>query len=236
MYVRPSNTLAAALAAFLVLFAGQARGQTESRAAVVQPALITQFQQLEDQWSIALAHRDQYVLENLMAPSFTDISAEAAVNTRNQLIVDTLAGLPQPLLSVEQKVVSVRVVSDVAIVEGTYMLRLKEDQKTRDERGIFTHVYQRARNNWSCVSAQRTAVVDQLEGSKGRTTASAKPVAAGGSAGQGSGAAPEKKSNAALPFHIPLLYKGKESSAPDGASQAPAQPAPGQAAPANPPQ
>ena len=167
---------------------------------------VQQFQKLEDSWSIALVNKDQYALENLLLPTFIDIAASAAVSTRNQSIADTLAGLPEPLLSVEQKVVNVRVVSDVAVVEGTYMLRLKEDQKTRDERGIFTHVYQRSRNTWSCISAQRTAVVDELEGAKGKS--------------EGGG----KKSNAALPFHVPLLYKGAEAKTPQQPAPAPANP------------
>lgn len=180
-----------------------------SSVAQTQPPVVQQFQKTEDSWSIALVNKDQYALENLFAPTFIDISAAAAVSTRNQAIADALAGLPEPLISVEQKVVNVRVVSDVAIVEGTYVLRLKEGEHTRDERGIFTHVYQRLRNTWSCVSAQRTAVVDQLEGGKGR----------------GAGTSGEKKSNAALPFHIPLVYKGSESKNPPSAP-APAPPAP----------
>ncbi len=177
-----------------------------------QPALIQQFQKIEDTWSIAMVNKDQYGLENLLNPTFLDISAEAHVNTRNQSIADTLAGVPEPLLSVQQKVVNVRVVSDIAIVEGTYTLRLRESQRTRDERGVFTHVYQRTRGGWSCVSAQRTAVVDELEGTKRRTTAAAP---ASGSAS----VADQKKSNAALPFHIPLLYKGAAPAPPPPASQ-----------------
>ncbi len=186
-----------------------------------QPAAVEQFQHLEDSWSIALVNKDQYALENLLAPTFVDISAAAAVNTRNQSIADTLAGLPKPLLSVEQKVVNVRVVSDVAIVEGTYVMRLRDNERTRDQRGIFTHVYQRSRNSWSCVSAQQTAVVDQLESGKGR--ASAAPSRASGSS---AGDPAAKKSSAALPFHIPLLYKGPESktSEPAPASNPPQQP------------
>jgi hypothetical protein len=183
--------------------------------AQAQPGTVQQFQKTEDSWSVALVNKDQYGLENLMSPTFIDIAASGAVNTRNQSIADTLAGLPQPLLSVEQKVVNVRVVSDVAIVEGTYVMRLKQEARTRDERGIYTHVYQRSHNTWSCVSAQRTAVVDELEGGRG------KAVSAGGS-----GASSEKKSNAALPFHIPLLYRGpdiKNPPAPSAAMAAPPQ-------------
>ena len=96
-----------------------------------------------------------------------DISAAAEISTRNQVIANALAGLPEPLVSVEQKVVNVRVVSDVAIVEGTYVLRLREGSGVREERGVFTHVWERVRNAWGCVSAQRTAVVDRVEGKRG---------------------------------------------------------------------
>ena len=173
--------------------------------APAQPALITQFQKLEDSWSIALAHRDQYALENLLSPNFIDVSAAAQVSTRNQSIVDALGGQPEPVLSVEQKVVNVRTFGDVAVVEGTYMLRLKEAPRTRDERGVFTHVWEKGRGNWSCVSAQRTAVVDELEGGR--------KAAGGSSSGKASGAA--------LPFHIPLVYKGADAKTPAPAAPAP---------------
>ena len=171
-----------------------------------QPAVIQQFQKLEDGWSIAAVNKDQYALENLLSPTFLDISAAAQVTTRNQSIVNALGGVPEPLLSMEQKVVNVRTVGDVAIVEGTYVLRLKEDRKTRDERGVFTHVWQKGRLSWNCISAQRTAVVDQLEGARARTT-----TAAAASAPASAAVPEEKKSNAALPFHVPLLYKGADS-------------------------
>ena len=187
----------------------QVRAQTP-----VQPAAVQQFQKLEDGWSIAAVNKDQYALENLLAPTFIDISAAAQVKTRNQSIVDALGGVPEPLLSMEQKVVNVRTVGDVAIVEGTYVLRLKEDRRTRDERGVFTHVWQKGRLSWNCVSAQRTAVVDQLEGGRGRTPAATGVAGAGTAPGPAAGAAAvpeEKKSNAALPFHIPLIYKGADA-------------------------
>ena len=157
--------------------------------------LLAEFQHVEDAWSVALVHKDQYALENLLTPAFVDIAANGDVNTRNQTIADALSGEPEPLISIEQKVVNVRVVSDVAVVEGTYVLSLKQQERTRDERGIFTHVYERTHNQWSCISAQRTAVGDQAEGK--------------------SAAVSEKKSGAALPFHIPLLYSGAAAKTPE---------------------
>jgi hypothetical protein len=146
-----------------------------------------QFQHLEDTWSVALVNKDQYALDNLLAPTFVDISAKAQVTTRNQYISDTLTGEPEPLLSVEQKVVSVRVLSDVAIVEGTYMLKVRgSGDRLRDERGIYTHIYARSRNTWSCVNAQNTEVVDMPD----KATR-----------------APEKKTGKSSgSFHIPLIH------------------------------
>ena len=149
---------------------------------------LQQFQHLEDSWSIALVNKDQYALDNLLAPTFVNISAKAQVTTRNQYISDTLAGEPTPLLSMEQKVVSVRVMSDVAIVEGTYMLKVRgSGDHLRDERGIYTHIYARSRNTWACVNAQDTEVVDTEEGKPAKKKS-------------------EKKSSASLPFHIPLVH------------------------------
>lgn len=171
-----------------------------------QPPAVRQFQTLEDNWSIALANKDQFALENLLSPTYIDISAGAQVTTRNQFIADTLASRPRPLVSVEQKVVNVRVVSDVSVVEGTYKLRLKEGDRVRDERGIFTHVWERRRDSWSCISGQRTAVVDQVEKS-GKERGAA-------------GSSTAKPSNASEPFHIPLLYKGAPAK-PDASAPGP---------------
>ena len=194
------------VAGIMALGAGAAQAQS----APGQPTAVVQFQGLEDKWSVALAQKDQFALENLLLPGMVNISAGAEISTRNQLIANTLAGLPEPLVSVEQKVVNVRVVSDVAVVEGTYVLRLKEGDRVRDERGVFTHVWERARNTWGCVSAQRTAVVDQVEG-RGATRASARDT-------QG-----QKKSSAEAPFHIPLIYKGAQKAPESAAAGSPPQ-------------
>ena len=169
---------------------------------------VQDFQHVEDSWSIAYVNKDQYGMDNLLAPAFVGISADGTVRTHNQFISDMLAGLPNPVLSLEQKVVNVRVVSDVAVVEGTYILHLRDEatQRTRDERGIFTHVFQRQRNMWSCISAQQTMVVNEVDGGKHRAAASTASTG-------------EKKSKADLPFHIPLLHKGNDSANPQPENQ-----------------
>lgn len=195
-----SIVLAGTLSLPILLPATPAAAQTLPLAR--QPALIQEFQKLEDSWSIALVNKDQFGLENLLAPTYIDVAASGAVSTRNERIADILAGLPQPLLSVEQRVVNVRVVSDVAIVEGTYIIRTRADGRIQDERGIFTHVYQRQRNTWSAISGQRTAVPEvTATNAKGKRVPSTQPA--------DSTAQPQKKSSAEQPFHIPLLYKGK---------------------------
>jgi hypothetical protein len=152
--------------------------------------LIVEFQKLEDQWSTALAKQDQYTLETILSPTFVDISSVGAITTRNQQVAAMYEkGLPQPV-SMEQRVVSVRVVEDVAVVNGTYIQRTKLNGVERDERGIFAHVYQHVRGVWVCIQSQRTAVIENADANK---------------------KAEKKTSNAELPFHIPLIHKGADS-------------------------
>ncbi|MFT4112937.1 nuclear transport factor 2 family protein [Silvibacterium sp.] len=178
-----------AATATLSLVSGMAFAQQANETAAPEAK---QFQGLEDQWSAALMKRDQYTLENLMSPAFLDIAASGDITTRNQQIADlyTKTG-PQPV-SMEQKVVNVRMVEDVAIVDGTYIHKWKTGSTIHEERGIFTHVYQRSHGGWTCVHSQRTEVVEQSDAKQ------PKPKV-------------EKKSNAEEPFHIPFFYKGKTS-------------------------
>jgi hypothetical protein len=179
------------LAASAVLFGGLAAAQ---QTATTQPPQVAEFQKLEDQWSDAVAKRDQYGLELLMSPILVNISSNGEVTTRNQQIALLFEkGGPQPV-SMEQRVVNVRTFEDMALVDGTYIIKWKIDGQIREERGIFTHVYQHVRNNWVCVHAQRTAVVEK--GGEQKTKSAS------------------KKTNAELPFHIPLIYAGKQSTQP----------------------
>jgi hypothetical protein len=52
-----------------------------------------------------------------------------------------------------------------------------------EEKGVFTHVYERAHGGWLCVNSQRTAVR------------------------QDSNSKSKKQSNAEMPFHIPLFSR-----------------------------
>lgn len=164
-------------------------GSLAQQAAPQQPPLITQFQKIEDQWSTALVKQDQYTLETLLSPSYIDISTAGDITTRNQQVAAMYEkGVPQAQ-TMEQRVVNVRIVEDVAVVDGTFIERTKLNGVEREQRGIFTHVYQHVRGTWVCVHSQRTPVVAQPVKEK----------------------AEKKKSDAALPFHIPLIHKGTES-------------------------
>jgi hypothetical protein len=167
------------------------------------PPEIVQFQHIEDNWSLSFVKKDQYAMELLLGPTFVDISAAGTVSTRNQLIAEMFDHSSGELLSMEQRVVNARVLGDVALVEGTYVIHYKDGSHTIDERGVFTHVYQRARTNWICVNAQRTAVFDQPDDKQQKQSG--------------------KRSGAALPFHIPLIYKGADSSQPTPPANTPPQ-------------
>ncbi len=164
---------------------------------------VAQMQKLEDQWSVATVKQDQFTMENLLAPSFVGVSAAGEVSTRNQQIARLFDKAQSQLLSMEQRVVSVRHVGDTALVQGTYILKRRASGNVVEERGIFTHVFERTRSSWICVNSQHTLVLEESD-AKPKSTA---------------------RSSAELPFHVPFLHKGAESTAPAKAQQQ-AEPAP----------
>ncbi len=157
------------------------------------PTQLQVMQKLEDTWSAALAKRDQYGLELVLSPQFVNISAEGDVRSRNQEIAYVLNKFPD-MISLEQTVVSVRTMGDVALVNGTYVLQRRVNGHPVEERGVYSHVFQRTRSNWQCINAQRTIVQEEA-------VAKAKATSA-------------KTSNAELPFHIPLFHKGADPAPP----------------------
>ncbi len=132
-------------------------------------------QQVEDHWTNAVTKRDQYALELVLAPQFIGISATGDVTTRNQQIARLFVKGAEPD-SLSQKVVSVRFVGDIAIVNGTYVMSWKDDKGPVLEKGIFSHVFEHVRTNWLCLNSQRTVVAEDSKRAALRT--SPKPSAA----------------------------------------------------------
>jgi ketosteroid isomerase-like protein len=184
--------LVLALAVFLPVVNVRAQQANKTTAA---PPAFREMQQVEDRWAEAVTKRDQYGLELVLAPEFIGISASGDVATRNQQIAHLLVKNAGPD-SLEQKVVSVRFVGDVAIVNGTYVMSWKGEKGPVLEKGIFSHVFEHVRNNWLCLNSQRTVVAEEAKGAAARE----KPKA--------------KRSDAELPMHIPLVYKGPDSTKP----------------------
>ena len=146
---------------------------------------VAQFQKIEDSWSDAVNRRDQYGLELVLSPLFVDVSSSGDVSTRNQQVVQVITGEDKTVY-LTQKVITVRMLGDIAVVNGAYTLHHKVNSNLVDEKGIFTHVFERVRGGWLCINSQRT-VLRQEPGSKQR-----------------------KASTAEEPFHIPLFSKGNK--------------------------
>jgi len=147
---------------------------------------IKQFQKIEDSWSIAVNQRDQYGLELVLSPLFVDVSATGDISTRNQQVAFVITG-EDKTIHLDQKVITVRMLGDIAVANGTYALHHKLNSSEVDEKGVFTHVFERTRGGWLCINSQRTVL---REGSSAKT---------------------RKQSNAELPFHIPLFTKSDKS-------------------------
>ncbi|MGA7834543.1 MAG: nuclear transport factor 2 family protein, partial [Acidimicrobiales bacterium] len=143
---------------------------------------VTQFQKIEDGWSDAVDRRDQYALELVLSPLFVDVSASGDVTTRNQQVAQLISNEDKTLY-LTQKVITVRMLGDIAVTNGTYTLHHKVNSSPVDEKGIFTHVFERVHGGWLCINSQRT-LLRQDAGNK------------------------EKKATNETPFHIPFFSKG----------------------------
>jgi Domain of unknown function (DUF4440) len=156
----------------LFLFAALSPAQ-QSTGADNQSPQFRELQQVEDRWSDAVTKRDQYGLELVLAPQFIGISASGDVTTRNQQIARMFVKNAGPE-SLEQKVVAVRFVGEIAIVNGTYVLTWKGEKAPILEKGIFSHVYERVRSTWICLNSQRTVVAEQTQNAAGKDKPKAK--------------------------------------------------------------
>lgn len=145
---------------------------------------IATFQKLEDDWSISVSHRDQYGLELVLSPLFVGVSATGEISTRDQQVA-RMVNSEDKTLSLESRVVTVRMLGDVAVVNGTYVYHHHVNGNAVDERGVFTHVYQKVRAGWLCINSQRTQLRDAAAGKQQQ----------------------KKKSDSELGFHIPLFSK-----------------------------
>ena len=135
------------------------RAQQSQAVQVPAPNDTKAFQQLENRWSEATGQRDQYALELVLAPELVDISETGDVTTRNQQIAMLLKKGGEAL-SLDQRVLSVRIFDNVAVVVGAYSELRRIHGKPIIGTGVFTHVYHLARGNWLCINAQRTAITE----------------------------------------------------------------------------
>ncbi len=167
---------------------------TTSAAASAESPEIRELQKVEDSWANALNQRDQYGLELVLSPLYVGVGANGDVTTRNQQIVGII-NQEDKTAATEMRVVTVRMLGDVAVANGTYKFTHKAGGGEVEEKGVFTHVFQKQHGNWVCLNAQRTAVGSGVP---------AKAVKAKG----------KTDSKAELPFHIPLFSKGDKAKGP----------------------
>src|ERR1700693_1856872 len=80
---------------------------------------IRELQKVEDSWNNALNQRDQYGLELVLSPLFVNVSATGDVTTRNQQVVGAINQEDKTAWN-DARVVTVRMLGDVAVANGTY--------------------------------------------------------------------------------------------------------------------
>jgi hypothetical protein len=189
-----------AIFAVFVIFSGSTSSSTFAQtpapkvpATSAESPEIGELQKVEDSWTTALNQRDQYGLELVLSPLFVNVSATGDITTRNQQVA-YLISTEDKTAATDMRVVTVRMLGDVAVANGTYSYVHKVNGSSVDEKGVFTHVFQRQHGNWVCLNAQRTLLREDPAG-KTKTA--------------------KAKSQSELPFHIPLFSKSDKSSTPN---------------------
>ena len=183
------------LVALALVFSASAVPTAWSQAAVAptmsaETPEIRELQKVEDSWANALNLRDQYGLELVLSPLFVGVSATGDVTTRNQQIVKII-NQEDKTATTDMRVVTVRMLGDVAVANGTYTFTHKGTGGQVEQKGIFTHVFQKQHGNWVCLNAQSTPLKEEIPGkAKGKA---------------------KSDSKAELPFHIPLFSKGDKT-------------------------
>ena len=155
----------------------------QSAAASAESPAIQEFQKIEDDWDNAINMRDQYALELVLSPLFVDVSAGGDITTRNQQVAQLITG-EDKILHLEQKVITVRMLGDIAVANGTYVMHHKVGSAQVDEKGVFTHVFERVHGGWLCINSQRTRLPEDTNPKH------------------------KKQSNDEMPFHIPFITRG----------------------------
>lgn len=177
----------AALLACPIAFAQNAPAAVSgtSAATSTDSAQISQFQAIEDKWSQAENKHDQFGLDLVLSPLLVNVSENGDITSHNQQVVQAMTNQDK-MYFLSQKVITVRMLGDVAVVNGTYLLRHHVQEKLVTDKGVFTHVFHRQRGSWMCVNAQRTMVSEASDTRNGKEK--------------------DKKSSADNhPFHIPIF-------------------------------
>jgi ketosteroid isomerase-like protein len=177
-----SCCVAAAQDAAPVQGVAPAAGSARPNVTTAESPEIREFQKIEDSWADSVNQRDQYGLELVLSPLFVDVSAVGDITTRNQQVANVITGEDKSL-RLDQRVITVRMLGDIAVANGTYTLHRKGNSGPVDEKGIFTHVFERTHGGWLCINSQRTLLRED------------------------SNVKQKKQSNAEMPFHIPLFTK-----------------------------
>jgi hypothetical protein len=170
---------------------------------------VADLQKVVDRWDEAVYQHDQYALELVLAPQYIDISDTGGVSNRDQQISEMMMK-DAPRFQLTQKVVSVRMVGDVAVVNGTYERLFQGNKlsrtKSKTDRGVFSQVYVRARSSWECMNSQRTIIQEPVVKGKKKATSDDTPT---------------KPLNHDLGFHLPGMHHNSDTDSGSGSTTAP---------------
>jgi ketosteroid isomerase-like protein len=115
-------------------------------------SLESQLVSLERMWSEALVHRDSQALASMIADKFVNTEWNGEVSDRGKF----LANIAEPkfdAVSLTIQDVKVTLLSNVAVVIGTYHAKGSYQGKPYDHSGRFTDTWVFADSRWQCVAS-----------------------------------------------------------------------------------
>lgn len=112
---------------------------------------------IEAKWAKAMVDKDAKALDSILAPTFTGQGSSGKVNTKADAMKDLTSG-KLVVRSMTNHDVRVRIIGDVAIVQG-----MDDEDSTYDGKPFkgtytWTDVYEKKGGKWLAIASQSTAV------------------------------------------------------------------------------
>ena len=112
---------------------------------------------LEADWSKASVAKDAAAVGRILAPDWTGQNSSGKIETREKALADMKAG-KDVATSMTNHDVRVRIVGDIAIVQGADDEKSSHEGKDTSGTYVWTDIFQKRAGHWVAIASQSTQV------------------------------------------------------------------------------